>query len=194
MIHRIKYALCNLIFILLIIKSIWIKGSCSSEKKKKRIMELNIYNSTPRFVVAKKTVYGICKGEKYWAESINMCASHTDVKLEGFNTPINSIYLEEDENSRLYHYTQCNAGKVILITEPKNIKLLLAERTELIITEEQLKKLNRGDMLTVGRQQDNNVLYAPEMRHISRKHCFVYNDGNCLKLYDCSTFGTAVVI
>lgn len=58
---------------------------------------------------------------------------------------------------------------------------------------ETLKKMKKNEAFTLGREDYNNVDLG-EIPDISRLHCYVVRDGEEFKLYDCSLFGTAVVL
>lgn len=58
---------------------------------------------------------------------------------------------------------------------------------------EELKKLKDGQAFTLGRE-DYNDIDLGEIADISRLHCYIVREGKVFKLYDCSLFGTAVVL
>lgn len=58
---------------------------------------------------------------------------------------------------------------------------------------EVLKSLKEGDAFTLGREDYNNIDLG-EIADISRLHCYIVREGKQFKLYDCSLFGTAVVL
>ena len=58
---------------------------------------------------------------------------------------------------------------------------------------EALKALKEGHVFTLGREDYNDVDLG-EIADISRLHCYVVREGETFKLYDCSLFGTAVVL
>ena len=58
---------------------------------------------------------------------------------------------------------------------------------------EELKKLKDGQAFTLGRE-DYNDIDLGEVSDISRLHCYIVREGEKFKLYDCSLFGTAVVL
>ena len=58
---------------------------------------------------------------------------------------------------------------------------------------EELKKLKDGQAFTLGREDYNNIDLG-EIADISRLHCYIVREGKQFKLYDCSLFGTAVVL
>ena len=58
---------------------------------------------------------------------------------------------------------------------------------------EELKKLKDGEAFTLGREDYNDVDLG-EIADISRLHCYIVREGAAFKLYDCSLFGTAVVL
>lgn len=67
------------------------------------------------------------------------------------------------------------------------------KRMELKEHIEKLKSLKEGDAFTLGREDYNNIDLG-EIADISRLHCYVVREGKQFKLYDCSLFGTAVVL
>lgn len=58
---------------------------------------------------------------------------------------------------------------------------------------ETLKKVPDGYAFTMGRESYNDVDLG-ESDDISRLHCYVVRDGEKFKLYDCSLFGTAIIM
>ncbi len=58
---------------------------------------------------------------------------------------------------------------------------------------EALKKLKDSQAFTLGREDYNDVDLG-EIADISRLHCYIIREGEQFKLYDCSLFGTAVVL
>ena len=58
---------------------------------------------------------------------------------------------------------------------------------------EELKRLKAGQAFTLGREDYNDVDLG-EIADISRLHCYIIREGEQFKLYDCSLFGTAVVL
>ncbi len=58
---------------------------------------------------------------------------------------------------------------------------------------EVLKKLKDGQAFTLGREDYNDVDLG-EIADISRLHCYITREGEAFKLYDCSLFGTAVIL
>lgn len=66
-------------------------------------------------------------------------------------------------------------------------------RTDLKEHIEELKKLKNSQAFTLGRENYND-LDLGEIADISRLHCYIVREGEQFKLYDCSLFGTAVVL
>ena len=66
-------------------------------------------------------------------------------------------------------------------------------RTDLKDHIEDLKKLRDGQAFTFGREGYNDIDLG-EVSDISRLHCYIVREGKTFKLYDCSLFGTAVVL
>ena len=58
---------------------------------------------------------------------------------------------------------------------------------------EKLKSLKEGQAFTLGREAYNDYDLG-EIADISRLHCYIVRDGEQYKLYDCSLFGTAVIL
>lgn len=58
---------------------------------------------------------------------------------------------------------------------------------------ETLKELKKNEAFTMGRDDYNDVDLG-EIADISRLHCYIVREGKQFKLYDCSLFGTAVVL
>ena len=58
---------------------------------------------------------------------------------------------------------------------------------------ETLKGLKKNEAFTMGRDDYNDVDLG-EIADISRLHCYITREGASFKLYDCSLFGTAVVL
>lgn len=57
----------------------------------------------------------------------------------------------------------------------------------------ELQSLKAGQAFTLGREDYNDVDLG-EIADISRLHCYITREGEAFKLYDCSLFGTAVVL
>lgn len=57
----------------------------------------------------------------------------------------------------------------------------------------ELQSLKAGQAFTLGRENYND-LDLGEIADISRLHCYITREGEAFKLYDCSLFGTAVVL
>lgn len=67
------------------------------------------------------------------------------------------------------------------------------KRVDMKDYQEELKKLKKSEAFTLGRE-DYNDIDLGEIADISRLHCYVTKEGEQFKLYDCSLFGTAVVL
>lgn len=161
-------------------------------KKEQMVMEINIYNQTPRYVVAKYNISGLKKGEKYWAERISVHSCHTNIYIEGHDCPINSVHLEED--GIFAKIGERNINRIAIIDSPKDITLDICGYYREIITKEDIQSLKKGEFISIGRSDDNDKIVGKAYKVISRYHCIVYNDGKAIIVLDCSTNGTAVVI
>lgn len=152
---------------------------------------MNINNLIPRFVVANVSKDGLEKGKKYWINGIHIFSFNTEVYLEGLDEPVNSVYLDEVED-KLYRIT---SGRKITCIKKfqylQDIELLICNKKIKITPDLVSNPSSRGIILLIGRDSECDVVVND--KYVSRHHCFLYNDGNCISLYDCSTNGTSVI-
>lgn len=164
----------------------------AAQKKRLKVMEINIYNRTTRYITPKYNISGLKKGEKYWVERICVAACHTDIYIEGRENPMNSVhFLETDIFAKI---GEKNINRIAIIDIPKDIVIDISGCFRETITKEEMINLKKGEYISLGRSGDNDKVVGEDCKWISRYHCLIYNNGKALVVLDCSTNGTSIVI